>query len=138
LPVASNQPANGIITTAMLRLAYKSMLVLLLTVAVAIGGCLPCQQLLGERKARSCCNTKGECQRPTSKAPISKACNLQLLQAQMEIQQYVGLVHTAAYDHGFASTVRPSPLHPASDQIDHFALDSSPPSLFLLHSSLLI
>jgi len=122
----------------MVRFAYKSMLALLLTLAVAIGGCLPCQQLLGERKARSCCNSKGECQRPASKAPISKACNLQLLQAQMEIQQYVGLIHTAAYDHDYASTMRPSPLHSATDEIEHFALSSSPPSLFLLHSSLLI
>lgn len=116
-----------------IRLAYKPVLAFLLTFAVAAGGCLPCQQLLGERAAKSCCNSKGECQRPTPK----KACNLQLLQTQMEVKRYVGLPGASAIAYG-EFLVEPARIYLAFEPIEIATHSPSPPSLFLLHSSLLI
>jgi hypothetical protein len=121
------------------RIAYKSVLALLITAALAVGGCLPCQQILGNRNAKSCCNSKGECQRPAPQTPAKKACNLQLAQAQMDVQKVLNFTDGAQIVFsGFLSIPEPSShltlAHPRS--ISHTS--SSPPVLFLLNSSFLI
>ena len=121
-------------------LTHNSVVAILIAAVLAIGGCLPCQKLFaGETTKKSCCNSKGECQRPAPNAPAKKACNLQVVDAQSEPQQQSDHLITGhlliAAEINIASRRFVVPL-----QHDTYNgnFDSSPPPLFLLNLSLLI
>jgi hypothetical protein len=121
-------------------LAHRTVFVLLLTAVLAIGGCLPCQQLIsGETPKKSCCNSRGECQKPGPDNPTKKACNLQLRDAQSEPQQQSdrlidGTLPTVAEVEAPVSRV----AYAGVSDIRTSSFDSSPPPLFLRNLSLLI
>lgn len=122
-------------------LAHKSVVAILIAAVLAIGGCLPCQKLFaGETTKKSCCNSKGECQRPGPDTPAKKACNLQVADAQSEPQQpqsdrlVDGGLPLAS---GISVAVIPV-SYTGADDAHTGTSDSSPPPLFLLNLSLLI
>ncbi|HUQ91916.1 MAG TPA: hypothetical protein VM120_09550 [Bryobacteraceae bacterium] len=111
---------------------------MLISVVLAIGGCLPCQNLFaGEPPSKSCCNSKGECQRPNPENPNKTTCKLPLADIQSEPQPPSDLV--VGGDPVFTDR---SYLTFASYQAimvrDASPAHSSPPALFLLNLSLLI
>lgn len=116
--------------------AHKSVLTALITAVLAIGGCLPCQKLFaGESSKKSCCNSKGECQRPS---PEKQTCNLQSPDIQSEPQQ----PSDRLLDGGLASAREPiidsATLASVVEAVRHGDVNSSPPPLFLLNLCLLI
>ena len=124
----------------MFLLGHKALLTLLLSAVLAIGGCLPCQQLIGgQTTKRSCCNSKGECQRPGPDNPSKKACNLKLTETQAEPQQHVDQLLGANVVGDFEADVTVASScgihHP---ELHTVSFDSSPPPLFLLNASFLI
>lgn len=124
----------------MLFLGHKTLLTLLLSAVLAIGGCLPCQQLIGGKTPKkSCCNSKGECQRPGPDSPSNKACNLKLTETQSEPQQHVDQLLGADLtgDVGADVTVA-SACGIIRPELQTVSFDSSPPPLFLLNASFLI
>ena len=121
-------------------LAHKSVLTAVITAVLAIGGCLPCQKLFaGEPSKKSCCNSKGECQRPSPETPAKKACNLQLADMQSEPQRHSDrLVDGSLADAG-EPVVDSAPVSCfAAEAPGASNIDSSPPPLFLLNLCLLI
>lgn len=121
-------------------LAHKSVVALLIAAVLAIGGCLPCQQLFaGETTKKSCCNSKGECQRPGPDTPAKKACNLQVADAQSEPQQQSDRLVDGSLPLAGEISVAVTPVsYMGVDDVHTGAFDSSPPPLFLLNLSLLI
>ncbi len=120
-------------------LAHKSVLTAVITAVLAIGGCLPCQNLFaGPPSKKSCCNSKGECQRPSPDAPAKNVCNLKLADVQSEPQpQADRLVEGSLGDTGEPSLHSAPVLGVALEFRGAKLIDSSPP-LFLLNLSLLI
>ena len=121
-------------------LAHKSVLTVLIATVLAIGGCLPCQKLFaGEPSQKSCCNSKGECQRPSPETPSKKTCNLQLKDIQSEPQQHSErLVDGILADAGEPIIDSARVSYSAADNPRASRIDTSPPSLFLLNLALLI
>jgi hypothetical protein len=121
-------------------LAHRSALAVLIAALIAIGGCLPCQRLLaGENSKKSCCNSKGECQRPRPDTPTKKACNLQVADAKSEPQQQSDRLidDDLPFSGEIMTTI--SPVHTAGPaDASTVGFDASPPPLFLLNLSLLI
>jgi hypothetical protein len=123
-----------------LIVASKSVLIALVTAVLAIGGCLPCQTLLaGEPSKKSCCNSKGECQRPGPETPAKKSCNLKLADMQSEPQQQSDRLVDGAQA-GAGEPIAESALLSSSvvEAAGVRDIDSSPPPLFLLNLALLI
>jgi hypothetical protein len=120
--------------------AHRSVLTVLVAAILAIGGCLPCQKLFaGETTKKSCCNSKGECQRPGPETPAKKACNLQLTEAKSEPQQQSHRLFDAGLPIAGEITILVSPVYYAGPaDAGSGTFDSSPPPLFLLNLSLLI
>ena len=124
----------------MSSLANRPVFAVVIAAVLAIGGCLPCQKLFaGEPTKKSCCNSKGECQRPGPDTPAKKACDLQLREAQFEPQQQSDrLVDGTLPAAGrVEATVTPVAYASAGDIATNI-FDSSPPPLFLRNVSLLI
>jgi hypothetical protein len=121
-------------------LAHRSVLTLLISAVLAIGGCLPCQQLFaGEPSQKSCCNSKGECQRPNPETPSKKTCDLKLTDAQSEPQQQSDrLVAGSLADSGEPVADCAPVAYSPSEVPSARSTDSSPPPLFLLNLCLLI
>lgn len=120
--------------------AHRSVLTVLIAAVLAIGGCLPCQKLFaGEPTQKSCCNSKGECQRPGPDTPAKKTCNLQITDAQSEPQQQSARLFDGGLPFSCDVTIIISPVYDA-DRADANTStpDSSPPPLFLLNLSLLL
>ena len=120
--------------------AHKSVLTALITIVLAIGGCLPCQKLFaGQPSKKSCCNAKGQCRKPSHESPGQNTCNLQLADMQAEPQQHSGrLIDASLADVGqpFAES---APISCSADEaLSITNTDSSPPPLFLLNLCLLI
>jgi hypothetical protein len=121
-------------------LAPKSVLPAMIAVVLAIGGCLPCQQLFAsEPSKKSCCNSKGECQRPNPESPSKKTCNLKLTDAQSEPRQLSdrlvdGSLAVSGEPVADCVPVAYSPAEAPSAR----STDSSPPVLFLRNLCLLI
>ena len=124
----------------MFRLAHRTIFVLLLTAVLAVGGCLPCQQLIaGQTAKKSCCNSKGECQRPGPDSLEKKACNLQLRDAQSEPQQQSDrLVDGPLPAAGEVEAPGSRVASAGVGDTHRNSFDSSRPPLFLLNLSLLI
>ena len=124
----------------MYLLAHKSVLTALITAVLAIGGCLPCQQLFAsEPSSKSCCNSKGECQRPSPDGPNKKACNLQSAQVQSQPQQHIDSLVDDSLAYGDERIVESSAQSSSFNEISATCdIDASPPSLFLLNLCLLI
>lgn len=121
-------------------LAHKPLLTALISAVLAIGGCLPCQELFaGESSKKSCCNSKGECQRPSPETPEKQTCNLQSLDIKSEPQQPSDRLHdgTQASAREPVSGSEPSACS-AVEAVRHGDVNSSPPPLFLLNLCLLI
>jgi len=120
--------------------AHKSVLAVLITTVLAIGGCLPCQKLFAdELSQKSCCNSKGECQRPSPETPSEKPCNLQLKDIQSEPQQHSErMVDGTLADAGEPITYSARVSYSAAGSRSASHIDTSPPSLFLLNLALLI
>ncbi len=118
---------------------YRSVLATLVIAVLTIGGCLPCQQLFGGKLSKkSCCNSKGECERPSPQTP-KKTCNLQATDVQFEPQQQADRLDQK----GMASTdevlVGCAPLNDSAGEAPRAnSTDPSPPRLFVLNLSLLI
>jgi hypothetical protein len=121
-------------------LAHKSVVAILIAAVLAIGGCLPCQKLFaGETTKKSCCNSKGECQRPSPDTPAKKACNLQVADAQSEPQQKADRLVDGGLPLAGEISVAVTPVSYTGAHDAHTGtFDSSPPPLFLLNLSLLI
>ena len=121
-------------------LTHNSVVAILIAAVLAIGGCLPCQKLFaGETTKKSCCNSKGECQRPGPDTPAKKACNLQVADAQSEPQQQSDRLVDGGLLLAREISVAVTPVSYTGVDADHTgAFDSSPPPLFLLNLSLLI
>jgi hypothetical protein len=121
-------------------LAHKSVLTALITAVLAIGGCLPCQRLFaGEPSKKSCCNSRGECQRPSPETPAKKTCTLQLADMQTEPQQQSDHLVDGSLAGDGEATVHSAPVsYSASEARGASQIDSSPPPLFLLNLCLLI
>ncbi len=120
--------------------AHKSVLTALITVVLAIGGCLPCQKLFaGQQLKKSCCNAKGQCQKPSQESSGKNTCNLQLADMQAEPQQHSGrLIDASVADVG-QPFVESAPMPCSADAAAGTTnTDSSPPPLFLLNLCLLI
>lgn len=121
-------------------LAPKSLLTALIATVLATGGCLPCPRLFAaDLSKRSCCNSKGECKRPSPGIPANQPCTLQLADTQSEPPQHSDRLA----DGCLAETGEPvldssPPSYFAVEVQGASAIDSSPPRLFLLHLSLLI
>lgn len=120
--------------------AHKPVLTVLIAAVLAIGGCLPCQKLFaGETNKKSCCNSKGECQKPGPDTPAKKACNLQqVADAQSEPQQQSDRLIDGGLPFTGEITTIISPVYDAGRTANTCTSDSSPPLLFLLNLSLLI
>ena len=121
-------------------LAHKPLLPALIIAVLAIGGCLPCQKLFGGQSSqKSCCNSKGECQRPSPETPGKKACNLQIAGMQSEPQQHSErLIDGSPADTG-ESIVDSAPVsYSAVQTACATQINFSPPPLFLLNLALLI
>lgn len=121
-------------------LGHKSLLTALITAVLAIGGCLPCQKLFaGEPSKKSCCNSKGECQRPSPESPSKKVCNLQVADMQTEPQpQSDRLTDGILAGAGRAVAPLSLVLYPAAETPGNSNADLSPPPLFLSNLCLLI
>lgn len=120
--------------------AHKSVLTALITAVLVIGGCLPCQKLFaGEPSKKSCCNSKGECQRPRTETPAKKVCNMQIADVQSGPEQHSDrLVDGSLADVG-EPVVESAPMSCSADEAPGTTnTDSSPPPLFLLNLCLLI
>lgn len=120
--------------------AHRPVLAVIIAAVFAIGGCVPCQKLLAaESSQKSCCNSKGECQKPSPETPSKKTCNLQLNALQSEPQQ-----HSERLADGTLADAGPAILDPACffysarAPLSGTYTDTSPPPLFLLNLSLLI
>ena len=123
----------------MIFLAHRSALAVLIAAVLAIGGCLPCQKLFaGESTKKSCCNSKGQCQRPGPDTPAKKACNLQAADAKSEPQQSDRLVDGGLPFTGEITTTISAVYTSGSADASTGGFDVSPPPLFLLNLSLLI
>lgn len=119
--------------------AHKSVLTALITAVLAIGGCLPCQKLFaGESSKKSCCNSKGECQRPSPEIPEKQTCNLQSADIQSEPQQSSDRLLDGGLASARESIIDSAPLASAVEAVRHGDVNSSPPPLFLLNLCLLI
>jgi hypothetical protein len=121
-------------------LTHNSVVAILIAAVLAIGGCLPCQKLfVGETTKKSCCNSKGECQRPGPNAPAKKACDLQVADAQSEPQQLSDRLVDGGLPLVGEISVAVTPVcYTGADDAHAGRFDSSPPPLFLLNVSLLI
>jgi hypothetical protein len=121
-------------------LGHRPVLTMLISAVLAIGGCFPCQKLFaGETTKKSCCNSKGECQRPGPDTPTKKACNLQLREAQSEPQQQSDrLVDGTLPAAGRVEATVTVVAHARAGDVPANTFDSSPPPLFLRNVSLLI
>ncbi len=118
---------------------HKSVLATLITAVLAIGGCLPCQQLLGgEPPKRSCCNSKGECERPSPQTP-KKVCNLQATDVQFEPQQQADRLDQERMASTDEVLVGGELLNDSAGEAPRFnSTDHSPPRLFVLNLPLLV
>src|SRR3954454_10089060 len=135
-----SQTCRAKVEVQVFALAHKSVLTALITAVLAIGGCLPCQKLFaGEPSKKSCCNSRGECQRPSPEGPAKRTCNLQPADTQSEPQPHADRL----VDGSVVDAVAPVPHYASvlySSRVISEAsfIDSSPPPLFLLNLSLLI
>lgn len=119
---------------------HKSVLTALIVAVLAIGGCLPCQKLFAGRPSKnSCCNAKGQCQKPTRESPGKNTCNLQLADMQAEPQQHSGRLIDASLSDVSQPVVESAPISLFVEEASGTTTtDSSPPPLFLLNLRLLI
>lgn len=124
----------------MFVLDHKSVLIALIIAVLAIGGCLPCQQLFaGAPSKKSCCNSKGECQRPTPESPAKQTCNLQYADTQSEPQRHSDRLFDGSQADFAAPVIDFSLTLDSAELVSRTTfVDSSPPPLFLLNLSLLI
>ena len=120
--------------------SHKSVLTALIIAVLAIGGCLPCQQLFaGQQSKKSCCNSKGECKRQSPNDPAKKTCNLQTTDIQSRPQQQADNLASSSLGYAVEPVFAFAPLaYPAVQLRDTIHIDSSPPALFLLNLCLLI
>lgn len=118
---------------------HNPLLSLLLAAVLAVGGCLPCQNLFaGEPVKKSCCKKNGECQKPAPEVPKQKSCSLQSTNLHFDLQE-----HSHTFEHALAASVPLGPDDlPAPRLREHNSepaqREYSPPLLFLLHSTFLI
>lgn len=119
---------------------HKSVLTALIVAVLAIGGCLPCQKLFAGRPSKnSCCNAKGQCQKPTRESPGKNTCNLQLADMQAEPQLHSGSMIDASLTDASQQVVEFVPVSFFVQKAPGTTnTDSSPPPLFLLNLRLLI
>ena len=122
-------------------LVPRSILSVLITAVLAIGGCLPCQKLFaGEPSKKSCCNSKGECQRPNPETPAKKVCKLQIADVQSGPEQQADRLVSGSIAHADEPIIDSAPVTDSAEEIPGRPsfTGSSPPPLFLLNLSLLI
>ena len=118
---------------------HNPILSTLLAVALAVSGCLPCQNLFAAQPAKkSCCKKNGECQKPAPEDTKQKNCSLQSAKLHFDLQK-----HSYTLEHApIVSILVGGDDLPALtllvDRSQPVKSEYSPPALFLLHSTFLI
>src|SRR5688572_29216824 len=119
--------------------AHRPLLPLLLALGLAVGGCIPCQNLfVAQPVKKSCCKKNGECQKPGPTDPKQKSCSLQLAKLHFDLQE-----HSHSFEPALVVSIPIGPDDlPARSLREHrsepLKSEHSPPQLFLLHSTFLI
>lgn len=118
---------------------HNPLLALMLAMALAVGGCLPCQNLFAAQPVKkNCCKKNGECQKPAPEDTKQKNCSLQSVKLHFDLQKdsysvdhaLIAIIPVGLDDLPALSLSVDSP-HPVKPEY-------SPPPLFLLHSTFLI
>ena len=118
---------------------HNPALSLLLAVVLAVGGCLPCQNLFAAQAAKkSCCKKNGECQKPVPENTKQTNCSLQSARLYFDLQK-----DSYSFEHSLIMSipVEPDELPAVSLRVDSsrpLKSEYSPPPLFLLYSTFLI
>jgi hypothetical protein len=125
---------------AVLQALSSSTLSLLMVATLLWGGCISCPQFFmfptTAKAEKSCCQKKGQCERPTKTAP-AKECKRMPLEAQgfasADAQLAVVAVLPATIELAPVSNRSSESPHPAAPLSEH-----SPPDLNVLHATFLI